>query len=82
MHMTGNELRLALARLGITQRELGVWLDLSDRAVRRYTAAEGASTSRQVPPSLALLIRLLAERPELVSYVASIAEDHRRGEHQ
>lgn len=74
--MTNTELREALARLDITQTELSAWLGLGDRAVRRYVAADGASTARQVPPALALLIRLLDERPELIPIVEAIAAGH------
>lgn len=59
MVMSGQKMRETLDKLDIGQTELARWLGISDRAVRHYVQGK-----RPVPPSLALLLEYLADRPE------------------
>jgi plasmid maintenance system antidote protein VapI len=59
MDMSGNEMREHLEKLEIGQTELARWLGVKDRTIRHYISGK-----RHVPPSLALLLEYLDDRPE------------------
>jgi len=68
--MTGQEMREIMDEVGIGQTQLARWLsatsstgEFGDRSIRRYL--EG---TRRIPPSLALMLELLRERPELKAW--------------
>ena len=66
--MTAEELRAALARFGFTQEGLAVALGYSARQGQRW-----ASNDAGVPGAVAVIMRLLMARPELLSVLAEIA---------
>lgn len=59
MVMSGQKMRETLEKLDIGQTELARWLGVRDRTIRNYLSGD-----RQVPPSLALLLEYLEDRPE------------------
>lgn len=64
--MSARELKELLKARKISQRELGRWLEKDERTARRYVLGES-----KVSPELAILMRLLDDRPELIAYVRS-----------
>jgi hypothetical protein len=73
MDMQPDELRAILDALGLTQREVAKWAGMDERTFRRYVAAPGSSGARGIHPFMALLFRLLRERPELVQVARDAA---------
>jgi hypothetical protein len=71
--MTAAEITTALKHLEIKQVTLAIWLDDMDpRSVRRMCNV-GGSQPIGVPPSLAVLLRVMLARPELFGLVEEIA---------
>jgi plasmid maintenance system antidote protein VapI len=62
--MTSTEMREILDRLRLSQRGLARMLGTNERTVRRYVS-EGKN-ARNISPELAILLRLLDQRPELL----------------
>ena len=62
--MSSDDLRRALDDLGISQVELGRRLGVAGQSVRRWVGPDGT-----VPGPVAVLVRLLQSRPELVTVV-------------
>jgi plasmid maintenance system antidote protein VapI len=56
-------MREIIERLGIGQTELARWLGVGDRTIRHYIKGD-----RDVPPSLALLLIYLIDRPEALAW--------------
>lgn len=64
--MSADEMREILARLGVSQAGFARWLGITGRAVRRYVSQGKAKNARAISPEMAILLRLLDERPELL----------------
>lgn len=61
--MTNHEFRQSLDTLGIRRVELARWLGQGSSSIQRYLDG-----SRPVPAAIGLLLELLQDRPELVSW--------------
>lgn len=68
MEMTAEEMRQIMARLKVGQRQLARILGVHERTVRHYVGGD-----REVPTSLAILLKLMDQRPELFQVVETIA---------
>jgi len=54
--MTANQYRVAIARVGLSQRKAGPWLGYTDRTSRRF-----ANGALPVPLAVARLLKVMAK---------------------
>lgn len=66
--MTREEYRAALAKLSLSQEEVGRLLKISPRNARRYASGE-----TDVPGAVEMHVRLWLERPEILDVVRRIS---------